>query len=57
MTTSVNPGHIRENFDVTALGEDAMREINQRVETCYRFNTVTETGIPGFIPSEKATSG
>jgi diketogulonate reductase-like aldo/keto reductase len=50
LTTSVNPGHIRENFDVAALDEDAMHEINQRIETRYRFNAVSQTGVPGFIP-------
>jgi diketogulonate reductase-like aldo/keto reductase len=52
LTTSKTPGRIRENLDVSSLPEDAMRDIagiNLRV----RFNAVTETGIPGFIPRGK----
>ena len=51
LTTSIDPGHIKENFDNDVLPEEAMQEVNERVKTRYRFNTVTETGVPGFIPS------
>ncbi|MCG2625734.1 aldo/keto reductase [Bradyrhizobium sp. WYCCWR 13023] len=50
LTTSTNPRRIRENFDISALPEDAMREIKEHIKTNIRFNSVVETGVPGFIP-------
>ncbi|HTZ81283.1 MAG TPA: aldo/keto reductase [Stellaceae bacterium] len=50
LTTSVTPSHIRENFDLSPLPEDAMQEIRDTVATRTRFNAVVETGVPGFIP-------
>ncbi|MCG2666747.1 aldo/keto reductase [Bradyrhizobium sp. GCM10023182] len=50
LTTSTNPRRIRENFDISALPEDAMREIKEQIKTNIRFNSVVETGVPGFIP-------
>jgi diketogulonate reductase-like aldo/keto reductase len=50
LTTSTNPGHIAESFDISALPEDAMQEIRERITTNIRFNAVVETGVPGFIP-------
>jgi diketogulonate reductase-like aldo/keto reductase len=50
LTTSTKPQRIRENFEISALPEDAMREIRDRVTTSVRFNAVAETGVPGFIP-------
>jgi diketogulonate reductase-like aldo/keto reductase len=55
LTTSTSPEHIRENFDVSALPDDAMREIRDRVTTRVRFNAVVHTGVPGFIPRAKQT--
>lgn len=52
LTTSKTPSRIMENFDVSALPEDAMREING-IKTRTRFNSVVETGVPGFIPRGK----
>ncbi len=52
LTTSKTPSRIKENFDVSTIPEDAVLEISgiaQRV----RFNAVTETGVPGFIPRGK----
>ena len=49
LTASVNPGRISENFDVTALPESAIQEINERLDTRYRFNSVVDAGEPGFI--------
>lgn len=49
LTTSTKPRRIQENFDVSALPEDAMREIRERITTSVRFNAVVETGVPGFI--------
>jgi diketogulonate reductase-like aldo/keto reductase len=48
LTASVTPARIRENFDVTALPQDAIHEINERLETRYRFNSVVDAGEPGF---------
>jgi diketogulonate reductase-like aldo/keto reductase len=49
LTTSTAPSHIEENFDISALPEDAMREIRDSITTNVRFNAVVKTGIPGFI--------
>ena len=50
LTTSTKPQRIRENFDISTLPEDAMQEIRDRITTNVRFNSVVETGVPGFIP-------
>jgi diketogulonate reductase-like aldo/keto reductase len=50
LTTSKTPGRIKENFDVSAIPEDAMSEITEGIKLRVRFNAVVETGIPGFIP-------
>jgi len=52
LTTSKTPSRIQENFDISSLPEDAMREINA-IQTRQRFNAVVETGVPGFIPRGK----
>lgn len=48
LTASVSPERIRENFDVTALPDSAMQEINERLDTRIRFNSVVDAGEPGF---------
>jgi diketogulonate reductase-like aldo/keto reductase len=48
LTGSVNPVRINENFDVTAIPESAIDDINERLETRIRFNSVVEGGEPGF---------
>jgi len=48
LTTPRTSGRARENFDVSALPDDAMEQINA-IQTRQRFNLVTGTGIPGFI--------
>jgi diketogulonate reductase-like aldo/keto reductase len=53
LTTSKNPSRIKENFEVSALPEDAMREISEGIKARARFNAVVETGVPGFIPRGK----
>jgi diketogulonate reductase-like aldo/keto reductase len=53
LTTSKTPDRIKENFDVSTLPEDAMREINDGIKSRMRFNPVVETGVPGFIPRGK----
>jgi diketogulonate reductase-like aldo/keto reductase len=50
LTTSTNPRRIQENFDISALPEEAMREMREKITTSVRFNTVVKTGVPGFIP-------
>lgn len=50
LTTSVTPSRIRENLEISTLPEDAMQEIRDGVATKIRFNSVVETGVPGFIP-------
>ena len=50
LTTSTKPHNIQANFDISALPEDAMREIRDGIKTNIRFNTVVGTGVPGFIP-------
>jgi diketogulonate reductase-like aldo/keto reductase len=50
LTTSKTPSRIKENFEVSTLPEDAIREISEGIKARVRFNTVVETGIPGFIP-------
>jgi diketogulonate reductase-like aldo/keto reductase len=48
LTGSVTPSRIRENFDVTALPQSAIDEINERLQTRIRFNSVADGGVPGF---------
>jgi diketogulonate reductase-like aldo/keto reductase len=53
LTTATNPSWIKENFDVSTLPEDAMREISEGIKTRVRLNSVVQTGVPGFIPRAK----
>jgi alcohol dehydrogenase (NADP+) len=48
LTTPKTPPRAKENFDISTLPEDAMDQINA-IQTRQGFNTVTQTGIPGFI--------
>jgi diketogulonate reductase-like aldo/keto reductase len=50
LTTSTKPRNMQENFDISTLPEDAMREMREGITTNIRFNTVVKTGVPGFIP-------
>jgi diketogulonate reductase-like aldo/keto reductase len=50
LTTSTKPRRIQENFEISTLPEDAMREIRDGITTNVRFNAVVATGVPGFIP-------
>jgi alcohol dehydrogenase (NADP+) len=52
LTTSTNPKHIRENFEISSLPEDAMWEIRNNIATHVRFNAVVDTGVAGFVPPE-----
>lgn len=53
LTTSKTPSRIKENFDISTLPEDAMRQINEGIKLRMRFNPVVGTGVPGFIPRGK----
>jgi diketogulonate reductase-like aldo/keto reductase len=48
LTTPKSAARARENFDVSALPEDAFDAIN-RIETRHRFNQVVNTGSGGFL--------
>jgi alcohol dehydrogenase (NADP+) len=50
LTTSTTPDHIRENFEISRISEEAMAEMRERISTNVRFNAVVETGVPGFVP-------
>jgi diketogulonate reductase-like aldo/keto reductase len=52
LTTSTKPRRIEENFEISALPEDALQEIRDRITTNVRFNSVVQTGVPGFIPGK-----
>jgi alcohol dehydrogenase (NADP+) len=52
LTTPKNAARARENFNISALPEDALDEIN-RIQTRQRLNEVVRTGVPGFIPRAK----
>ena len=53
LTTSKTADRARENFNISALPEDAFDEIN-RIQTRQRLNDVVNTGSPGFIPRVKS---
>jgi diketogulonate reductase-like aldo/keto reductase len=53
LTTSKTPSRIKENFDVSALPDEAVREISEGIKLQVRFNAVVETGVPGFIPRRR----
>jgi diketogulonate reductase-like aldo/keto reductase len=50
LTTSTTPSRIKENFEVSALPEEAVRQISEGITTRVRFNAVVNSGVPGFIP-------
>jgi alcohol dehydrogenase (NADP+) len=50
LTTSMTPSRIKENFEVSTVPQEAMREISEGIKSRVRFNAVVETGVPGFIP-------
>jgi alcohol dehydrogenase (NADP+) len=49
LTTPKTAARAKENFDISALPEDAFNEIS-RIQTRQRLNKVVQTGVPGFIP-------
>ena len=54
LTTPRTAERARENFNISALPEDALDEIN-RIQTRQRLNDVVKTGSPGFIPRVSST--
>jgi aldehyde reductase len=48
LTTPTTAARARENFDISAIPEDAVNEIS-RIQTRQRLNQVVTTGVPGFI--------
>jgi alcohol dehydrogenase (NADP+) len=52
LTTPTTAARARENFNISAIPEEAVEEIN-RIQTRQRFNQVVKTGSPGFIPQGK----
>ena len=55
LTTSIKPLRIEENFAISALPDQEMVRIRSDISTNVRFNSVVETGVPGFIPRVKST--
>jgi diketogulonate reductase-like aldo/keto reductase len=53
LTTSKTPSRIKENFEVSTIPQDSVREISEGITSRIRFNAVVETGVPGFIPRAK----
>src|ERR1700733_9519064 len=53
LTTPRSADRARENFNISALPEDAFDEIN-RIQTRQRLNDVVNTGSPGLIPRVKS---
>jgi diketogulonate reductase-like aldo/keto reductase len=53
LTSSKTPSRIQENFEVSAIPEDAVREITEGITLRVRLNAVVQTGVPGFIPRPK----
>ncbi len=49
LTTPKSAARAHENFDIAPLPDDAFEAISQ-IPTRQRYNTVVETGAPGFIP-------
>ena len=50
LTTSTKRTRIEENYRISPLPDDAMDEIRNHITTNIRFNSVVQTGVPGFIP-------
>jgi diketogulonate reductase-like aldo/keto reductase len=50
LTTSTRRNYIEQNFEISALPQDAMQEIREGITTNVRFNAVVQSGVPGFIP-------
>src|ERR1700722_8310187 len=56
LTTPRTAARARENFDISALPQEALDEIT-RIQTRQRLNAVVKTGSPGFIPRSTIPQG
>src|SRR3954471_1295379 len=54
LTTPKTAARARENFDISALPQDAFEEIDG-IQNRQRLNMVVDTGSPGFIPRGKSS--
>jgi alcohol dehydrogenase (NADP+) len=54
LTTPRTAARARENFDISALPQDAFEDING-IQNRQRLNMVVDTGSPGFIPRGKSS--
>jgi len=52
LTTPKTAARARENFDISALPEDALEAIDG-IQIRQRLNDVVKTGVPGFIPQRR----
>jgi aldehyde reductase len=52
LTTPRTPARAQENFNISAIPEDAFESINH-IATRQRLNSVDTTGVPGFIPQSR----
>ena len=50
ITSSIIPRQLEESFAVSALPDEAVKQISEAVKTRVRFNAVVDSGVPGFIP-------
>jgi diketogulonate reductase-like aldo/keto reductase len=50
LTTATDMRYIEENFQISTLPDDAIKEISEGIKTRVRLNPVVDTGVPGFIP-------
>ena len=50
LTTGTTIRHIEQNFDISTLPDDAIKEISEGISKRVRLNPVVDTGVPGFIP-------
>ncbi|MEE6168309.1 MULTISPECIES: aldo/keto reductase [unclassified Mycolicibacterium] len=48
LTSTVSHTRLSENFDVTALPDEAVEHISQQLTTRHRFNSVVDAAEPGF---------
>jgi hypothetical protein len=44
---------MEESFAVSALPEEAMKQISEGITSRVRLNAVVDSGVPGFIPRGK----
>lgn len=52
LTTPKTPARAQENFNISAIPQDAMEQINA-IQTRQRLNPVTSTGVGGFLAKSK----